>query len=82
MNLPCSRRLQLFAKVYLFAANNSDVLTVVSDKENRFVLEQLWTLGLLHQTVWLGMSFNRDSKNVIAVLLSAGVSPTPFIHFQ
>lgn len=57
-------------KSFYFVANNSDVLTVVSDKENRFVLEQLWTLGLLHQTVWLGMYFNQDSKNLITVLLS------------
>lgn len=48
-------------------ANNSDVLTVVSDKENRFVLEQLWTLGLLHQSVWLGMSFNQDNNSMVWV---------------
>lgn len=35
----------------------------MSDKENRFVLEQLWTMGLLHQTVWLGMYFNQDSTS-------------------
>lgn len=35
----------------------------MSDKENRFVLEQLWSLGLLRKTVWLGMDFNQDSKS-------------------
>ncbi|XP_011608367.2 secretory phospholipase A2 receptor [Takifugu rubripes] len=48
-------------------ANNSDVLTIMSDQENRFVLEQLWTLGLLHQTVWLGMDFNQDNNSMVWV---------------
>lgn len=69
-------------KSFYFAVNNSDVLTVVSDKENRFVLEQLWTLGLLHQTVWLGMYFNQDSKNLITVLLSNRCFPDSFDSFS
>lgn len=47
-----------------FPVNTSDVLTIESDTENRFVLEQLWSLGFLHQAVWLGMYFNIDSKNL------------------
>uniref|UniRef100_A0A8C5D7B1 Phospholipase A2 receptor 1 n=1 Tax=Gouania willdenowi TaxID=441366 RepID=A0A8C5D7B1_GOUWI len=42
--------------------NTSDVLTIESETENRFVLEQLWSLGFLHRTLWLGMYFNIDSK--------------------
>lgn len=45
-----------------FPVNTSDVLTIESDTENRFVLEQLWPSVSPHQTVWLGMYFNTDSK--------------------
>uniref|UniRef100_A0A3Q1IX63 Uncharacterized protein n=1 Tax=Anabas testudineus TaxID=64144 RepID=A0A3Q1IX63_ANATE len=41
--------------------NTSDVLTIESETENRFVLEQLWSVGFLHQSVWLGMYFNTDT---------------------
>lgn len=46
-----------------FPVNTSDVLTIESETENRFVLEQLWSSGFLHHAVWLGMYFNTDSKN-------------------
>lgn len=46
-----------------FLVNTSDVLTLASETENRFVLEQLWSSGFLHHSVWLGMYFNTDSKN-------------------
>uniref|UniRef100_A0A667XUF8 Phospholipase A2 receptor 1 n=1 Tax=Myripristis murdjan TaxID=586833 RepID=A0A667XUF8_9TELE len=42
--------------------NTSDVLTIASETENRFVLEQLWSSGFPQQTVWLGMHFKTDSK--------------------
>lgn len=44
--------------------NTSDVLTIESETENRFILEQLWSLGFLHQTVWLGMYFNTDTDSM------------------
>ncbi|XP_068174457.1 secretory phospholipase A2 receptor isoform X2 [Antennarius striatus] len=44
--------------------NTSDVLTIESDTENRFVLEQLWSSGFLHHTVWLGMYFNIDTDSM------------------
>ncbi|XP_035008641.1 secretory phospholipase A2 receptor isoform X2 [Hippoglossus stenolepis] len=44
--------------------NTSDVLTIESETENRFVLEQLWSSGLRHQTVWLGMHFNIDTDSM------------------
>ncbi|XP_073320103.1 secretory phospholipase A2 receptor [Pagrus major] len=44
--------------------NTSDVLTIESEKENRFVLEQLWSSGFLHHTVWLGMYFNIDTDSL------------------
>ncbi|XP_074522887.1 secretory phospholipase A2 receptor [Halichoeres trimaculatus] len=44
--------------------NTSDVLTIESETENRFVLEQLWTSGYLHQSVWLGMYFNIDTDSL------------------
>lgn len=47
-----------------FPVNTSDVLTIESETENRFVLEQLWSSGFLHHTVWLGMYFNIDSENL------------------
>lgn len=46
----------------LSPVNTSDILTIESEKENRFVLEQLWSSGYLHHTVWLGMYFNIDSE--------------------
>uniref|UniRef100_A0A669B2C0 Phospholipase A2 receptor 1 n=1 Tax=Oreochromis niloticus TaxID=8128 RepID=A0A669B2C0_ORENI len=42
--------------------NTSDVLTIEDETENRFIMEQLWSSGFLHQTLWLGMHFNVDSK--------------------
>ncbi|XP_059208069.1 secretory phospholipase A2 receptor [Centropristis striata] len=44
--------------------NTSDVLTVESETENRFVLEQLWSSGLIHHAVWLGMHFNIDTESL------------------
>ncbi|KAM9765691.1 secretory phospholipase A2 receptor [Menidia menidia] len=44
--------------------NTSDVLTIESETENRFVLEQLWSLGFVHQTVWLGLHFNIDTDSL------------------
>ncbi|KAM3876716.1 secretory phospholipase A2 receptor [Diretmus argenteus] len=44
--------------------NTSDVLTIESETENRFVLEQVWLSGLPHQTVWLGMYFNTDNGSM------------------
>ena len=47
----------------VLSVNTSDVLSIQSETENRFVLEQLWSSGFPHQTLWLGMFFNPDSKN-------------------
>ncbi|XP_020493615.2 secretory phospholipase A2 receptor [Labrus bergylta] len=44
--------------------NTSDVLTIESETENRFVLEQLWSSGYLHQSVWLGIYFNIDTDSL------------------
>ncbi|KAL1021870.1 hypothetical protein UPYG_G00019100 [Umbra pygmaea] len=44
--------------------NSSDVLTIETEKENRFVLEQLWTYSFPHQTIWLGMFLNTDTDNM------------------
>lgn len=44
--------------------NTSDVLTLASETENRFVLEQLWSSGFLHHSVWLGMYFNTDTDSM------------------
>ncbi|KAM7424371.1 hypothetical protein PAMA_000626 [Pampus argenteus] len=44
--------------------NSSDVLTVESETENRFVLEQLWSTGFLHQNMWLGIYFNFDTDSM------------------
>lgn len=46
-------------------ANTSEVLTIQTEMENRFVLEQLWSYGFPHQTVWLGMFFNTDGKHML-----------------
>lgn len=42
--------------------NTSDILAIETETENRFVLEKLWSLGFVQQSVWLGMFFNIDSK--------------------
>ncbi|XP_075994638.1 secretory phospholipase A2 receptor [Genypterus blacodes] len=44
--------------------NTSDVLTIENETENHFVLEQLWSSGYLHQTVWLGMYFKSDTDSM------------------
>lgn len=44
--------------------NSSDVLTIRSDEESRFVLEQLASYGLPHQTVWLGILFDTDTDTL------------------
>ncbi|CAK6970766.1 secretory phospholipase A2 receptor [Scomber scombrus] len=44
--------------------NTSDVLTIESETENRFVLEQLWSTGFLHQNMWLGIYFNIDTDSM------------------
>uniref|UniRef100_A0AAZ3SSB5 Phospholipase A2 receptor 1 n=1 Tax=Oncorhynchus tshawytscha TaxID=74940 RepID=A0AAZ3SSB5_ONCTS len=45
-------------------ANTSEVLTIQTETENRFVLEQLWSYGFPHQAVWLGMFFNTDTGSM------------------
>lgn len=45
-------------------ANTSEVLTIETETENRFILEQLWSLGFVHQSVWLGMLFNVDTDSL------------------
>ncbi|XP_061743297.1 secretory phospholipase A2 receptor isoform X2 [Nerophis ophidion] len=44
--------------------NISDVLSIQSEVENRFVLEQLWSSGFLHQSMWLGLYFNVDTDSM------------------
>ncbi|KAM8876938.1 secretory phospholipase A2 receptor [Synchiropus picturatus] len=44
--------------------NTSDVLSIESETENRFILEQLWSSGFLHQSMWLGMYFNIDTDSM------------------
>ncbi|XP_072321542.1 secretory phospholipase A2 receptor [Eucyclogobius newberryi] len=44
--------------------NTSDVLTIETETENLFILEQLWSLGFVHQAVWLGMFFNADTESL------------------
>ncbi|XP_075903763.1 secretory phospholipase A2 receptor isoform X2 [Nelusetta ayraudi] len=44
--------------------NTTDILTVDTEKENRFVLEQLWSLGFIHHTVWLGLRLSNDTESV------------------
>eukprot|EP00064_Thunnus_orientalis_P003314 superscaffoldBa00000265_g3323 len=44
--------------------NTSDVLTIENETENRFVLEQLWSTGFLHQSMWLGIYFNIDTDSM------------------
>ncbi|KAJ3594100.1 hypothetical protein NHX12_006432 [Muraenolepis orangiensis] len=45
--------------------NTSDVLSVRSEAENRFVLEQLWSSGFPHQTLWLGAVFDGDTEALV-----------------
>ncbi|XP_042179949.1 secretory phospholipase A2 receptor isoform X2 [Oncorhynchus tshawytscha] len=45
-------------------ANTSEVLTIQTETENRFVLEQLRSYGFPHQAVWLGMFFNTDAGSM------------------
>lgn len=52
-----------FMLFFTFIGNNTDVLTIETEKENRFVLEQLWSLGFIHHTVWLGLRLNNGSKD-------------------
>ncbi|XP_066544721.1 secretory phospholipase A2 receptor isoform X2 [Amia ocellicauda] len=42
-------------------ANGSDILTIKNEEENRFVLEELKTIGLPHQSVWLGIIYDTDN---------------------
>ncbi|XP_006636684.2 secretory phospholipase A2 receptor isoform X1 [Lepisosteus oculatus] len=42
-------------------ANGSDILTIKNEEENRFVLEELKTFELPHQTVWLGITYDTDN---------------------
>ncbi|KAM6979939.1 secretory phospholipase A2 receptor [Aplochiton taeniatus] len=45
--------------------NTSDVLTIKTEMENRFVQEQLWlSSGFPNQQVWLGMYFNTDTESM------------------
>ncbi|KAJ8003556.1 hypothetical protein DPEC_G00149580 [Dallia pectoralis] len=45
--------------------NTSDVTTVGTEAENRFVMTLLGSYGFPHQTVWLGMSFNTDAHSLV-----------------
>uniref|UniRef100_A0A3B3XG56 Phospholipase A2 receptor 1 n=1 Tax=Poecilia mexicana TaxID=48701 RepID=A0A3B3XG56_9TELE len=57
--------------------NTSDILTIESETENRFVLEQLWSSGSLHRTIWLGMYFNIDTDSMAWV----DGSPTDYTNW-
>jgi hypothetical protein len=57
--------MKIFSGVFPLPANTSEVLTIQTETENRFVLEQLWSYGFPHQAVWLGMFFNTDGKYVL-----------------
>lgn len=57
--------------------NTSDVLTIENETENRFVLEQLWSSGFLHHTIWLGMYFNTDTNSMAWV----DGSPTDYTNW-
>lgn len=46
-----------------FQGNATDILSIETEKENRFVLEQLWSLGFIHHTVWLGLRLSNNSEN-------------------
>ncbi|KAJ8255350.1 hypothetical protein GJAV_G00203870 [Gymnothorax javanicus] len=41
--------------------NSSDVLTVKSEDENSFVLEEMKSYGFLHETMWLGIIYDTDN---------------------
>uniref|UniRef100_A0A3P9I5P8 Phospholipase A2 receptor 1 n=1 Tax=Oryzias latipes TaxID=8090 RepID=A0A3P9I5P8_ORYLA len=43
---------------------SSNLLTITSKKENDFILEQLWSSGFIHQSIWLGMNFNIDTNSM------------------
>ncbi|XP_024150676.1 secretory phospholipase A2 receptor [Oryzias melastigma] len=43
---------------------SSNLLTITSKAENRFILEQLWSSGFIHQSIWLGMYFNIDTNSM------------------
>uniref|UniRef100_A0A3P8UHD1 Phospholipase A2 receptor 1 n=1 Tax=Cynoglossus semilaevis TaxID=244447 RepID=A0A3P8UHD1_CYNSE len=60
--------------------NTSDVLSVESETENRFVLEQLWASGIHHQTLWLGMHFNPACKNLTSLVWVDG-SPMDYTNW-
>ncbi|MED6232016.1 hypothetical protein ATANTOWER_018062, partial [Ataeniobius toweri] len=57
--------------------NTSDVLTIESETENHFVLEQLLSSGFLHRTIWLGMYFNVDTDSMAWV----DGSPTDYTNW-
>lgn len=59
----CQKRKSFFVFFLKFLGNTTDILTVETEKENRFVLEQLWSLGFIHHTVWLGLRLSNDSKD-------------------
>ncbi|XP_076159863.1 secretory phospholipase A2 receptor isoform X1 [Alosa pseudoharengus] len=44
--------------------NSSDMLTIRSEEESHFILEQLGSYGLPHQTVWLGILFDTDTDTL------------------
>ncbi|XP_028662247.1 secretory phospholipase A2 receptor [Erpetoichthys calabaricus] len=44
--------------------NESDILTVKSEEENRFILEELRTFEATHQIVWLGILFDVDNDTL------------------
>ncbi|XP_043999660.1 secretory phospholipase A2 receptor isoform X2 [Gambusia affinis] len=57
--------------------NTSDILTIESETENRFVLEQLRSSGSLHRTIWLGMYFSIDTDSMAWV----DGSPTDYTNW-
>ncbi|XP_028972623.2 secretory phospholipase A2 receptor [Esox lucius] len=44
--------------------NTSDVMTIESETDHRFVMTLLCSYGFPHQSVWLGMSFNADTRSL------------------
>ncbi|XP_036401571.1 secretory phospholipase A2 receptor [Megalops cyprinoides] len=41
--------------------NSSDLLTIKSEEENHFILEELKSYGFPHQTMWLGILYDTDN---------------------
>ncbi|KAG2458799.1 ITB6 protein, partial [Polypterus senegalus] len=63
---PVIKRLSLEdARLYcMHKENGSDILTIKSEEENRFILEELRTFEATHQIVWLGILFDVDNDTL------------------